>query len=312
MKKNLIFMVILVLTVSLFLCCKNAGPKGMKKGDTTDDIETIFAVNITKAVKGEINDYLDLNGDIKTKTEVDVYPDTIGKLTRISVNIGDRVNKDQEIAFVDPSRPGMTFALSPVKSPISGTITAIAGQIGSTVSQQLSIIKVGVLSDIQIVCFVSERYISKMKLGLDTILTIEAYPELQFYGKVTELSPVVDPQTRMMEVRVLLNQKNEKIMPGMFAKIKIVTEKKNNIVKIPAECIVQRYGDKLVFVVGEEERVEKRVIKTGIQIDNKVEVVSGLNHGESVVISGQTLLEDKTKVKIINVIDSLPVRDNIN
>jgi len=313
MKIKLFFLLTTILIAILnFQGCKKPVTKPQMKGDATADAEIIFAVNVTNSVKGEIKNYLDLNGDVKAKTEVDVYPDAMGILVGLNISIGTYVSKNQEIGYVDPSKPGMIYSLSPIKSPISGTVTSIPGQLGSTVSPQLSVAKVGVLTDINIVAYVPEKYISKIKLGLLSHITFEAYPGAIFKGKIQELSPVVDPQTRMMEVRISLVQKDARIKPGMFAKIKIITESKDKIVKIPSECVVKRYGESFVFIVKEDGVVEKRKVVQGIQIDNKVEIVEGLESDEKVVIRGQTLLEDKSKVKIIEVVNPLNIIDNID
>jgi multidrug efflux pump subunit AcrA (membrane-fusion protein) len=311
--KNKLFLLLTTILIAIlnFQGCKKSVTKSPMKGDATADAEIVFAVNVTNSVEGEIKNYFDLNGDVKAKTEVDVYPDVMGKLVGLNISIGTYVSKNQEIGYVDPSKPGMTYSLSPIKSTISGTVTSITGQLGATVSPQLSVAKVGVLTDINIVAYVSEKYISKIKLGLLSHITFEAYPGVIFKGKIQELSPVVDPQTRMMEVRISFVQ-DARIKPGMFAKIKIITESKDKIVKIPLECVVKRYGESFVFVVKEDNTVEKRKVVQGIQIDNKVEITEGLAPGEKVVVRGQTLLEDKSKVKIIEVVNPLTIIDNID
>jgi multidrug efflux pump subunit AcrA (membrane-fusion protein) len=302
---------LLILGVFLILNCKKPiQDKKRPNIKSLDNVETIFAVSTTKSVKGEINNYLELNGEIKTRVEVDVYPDTMGKLARLYVAIGNYVQKGDIIAEIDPSRPGMTYELSPVKATISGTITSLPFQIGSTVTQQTSIAKIGDLSDIKIISYVSEKYISKIKNGLNVIIKVEAYPDVSFKGIVSEISPVVDPQTRMLEIKSRLIERDLRLKPGMFAKLKVIIEKKDNIVKIPEECVVKRYGEDFVFVV-KGDRVEKRKIKIGIRIDNKLEIVDGLLPNEEIVFRGQTLLEDNTRIKIVDTVQPLSSKDGI-
>jgi len=301
---------------------QNSGFNPFKKKDassdakmfkSTDNVETIFAVNTTKAVKGEINDYIELNGDVQAKTKVDVYPDVMGKLTGIYVKVGQYVNKDDVVAEVDPSKAGMNYSLSPVKAPISGTVVEVPRRVGATVTQQIPLIKIGVLNQIEIVSFISEKFISKIKYGLPVLLKFEAYPDITFKGYVSELSPVVDPQSRMMEISISLNERDSRIKSGMFAKLKIITENKNSIVKIPVEALVKRYGENFVFVTKENGlKVEKRKVTLGIQIDNKVEIASGLKADEEIVIRGQTLLDDNTKIKIIETISPISSKDSID
>jgi len=91
----------------------------------------------------------------------------------------------------------------------------------------------------------------------------------------------------------------------MFAKVKIITERKNNIVKIPAAAVIRRFGEEYVYVVEKDQSnpdfniVKKRVIVPGILIDGVLEVQSGLAQDEEIVIRGQTLLDEGSRVNII-------------
>ena len=102
----------------------------------------------------------------------------------------------------------------------------------------------------------------------------------------------------------------------MFAEIKIITEQKDNIVKIPVDCLIKRYGAYYVFVVHKDKEnnqayVEQRKINYGIQIEDKVEITEGLKPGEEIVLKGQSLLEDNSKIKIIKTSQPLTKEDII-
>ena len=87
--------------------------------------EVIYAVNASRVVESNLDDYLQFGGDVSAKSSIDIIPDTSGKLARLLVEVGDVVKKDQIVAEVDPSRPGMTYSFSPVKAPVSGTVTSL-------------------------------------------------------------------------------------------------------------------------------------------------------------------------------------------
>ncbi len=269
-----------------------------------EEEESVFAVNTTKAQSGVMENYIEVNGDVVTRTSVETYPDNAGKLSKLNVDLGDRVRKDQEIAEVDPSRPGSQFEPSPVKAPISGTIIELPAQVGSTVSSQMSIAQISKMDDLQIRTAVAERFIGSMKLGLRAVISTEAFPEREYEGRVSKLSPVVDPQSRMMEVKIDLPGSSEGLKVGMFVEVKLITERKENALQIPVECVTDRSEDTYVFVVDDSSTetgtVSRRRITTGIQVDGQVEVLEGLEEGEEVVTEGQTLLEDGAKVRIIS------------
>ncbi|WP_321990790.1 efflux RND transporter periplasmic adaptor subunit [Marispirochaeta aestuarii] len=301
---ELIALIILLLLAS----CQGKGPGAQ---GAAEEEETLFAVNVTKAVQGQLYDYLEVNGDIVAQSSVDIYADTSGKLFRLNVAVGDYVYKDQVIAEVDPSRPGQTFATSPVKSPITGTITRVPSDIGASISTAVPVATVSKVDSLEIKTGVAERYIARVRKGQEALVELEAYPQQWFRAFVSEVSPVVDPVTRTLAVTLAFREQDRRIKAGMFAKAKIIVENRQNVIKIPAECMIQRQGGNTVFVVTGESRVEARRIVPGILIDQKLEVVEGLRAGETVVIRGQTLLEDQAKVRIIDEIPGLEEADSI-
>jgi len=98
----------------------------------------------------------------------------------------------------------------------------------------------------------------------------------------------------------------------MFPEIQLITQSKENTVKIPQEAVIRRFGETFVFVVKETQeeeemitRAEKRLVVPGITIDDKVEILSGLEAQEKVVVRGQSLLEDAAPVRIILTLEPL-------
>lgn len=269
------------------------------------NVDTVFAVNVTPAVRGEINDYIEVNGDVQTTASVDVYSDAAGDIARLYVGIGQYVRAGQVIAEVDPSRPGQNFVLSPVTAPIAGTITRLPVRVGSKVNQSAPIAEVSRTTELEIVVQIAERFISKVEEGLPAVVQLDAFPERQFEAVVTKLNPVVDPLTRTLEVKLSFNGEAEVVRPGMYAEVRIITEQKENIVKVPADVMIRRFGDEFVFVVEDDRVARRRIVNPGIEIDNILEITDGLAEGELVVYQGQNLLEDGSIVRVIDTVTPL-------
>ncbi|MDR0597751.1 MAG: efflux RND transporter periplasmic adaptor subunit, partial [Treponema sp.] len=191
----------------------------------------MFAVNTTLAVQGQILDYLALSGDIVSGTSVDAYSDAAGKITRVYVAAGDRVSRNDPVAAVDPSRPGMDYQVNIVRAPIAGTIIALPAQVGMTISQSVPVARIAGGNALEIRLYVAERFISKVALGQACQISLDAWPGEFFRGSVTEISPVVDAASRTMEVRVNVDNPGSKLKAGMFAKVRVITNARNNIVK---------------------------------------------------------------------------------
>ena len=264
----------------------------------------VFAVNTTAAVQGQIQDYIALSGDIVAGSTVDTYSEAAGKITRVYVSVGQWVNRGAAIAAVDPSRPGMTYRASIATAPISGTVVALPAQVGMTITQAVPLARISGGGALEIRLYVAERFISKMAMNLPCEISLDAWPGEVFQGSVSEVAPTVDPASRTMEVRINVNNAGSKLKAGMFAKVRIITERKENIVKIPSSALINRFGEQYVFTVDRANPAgtvaRKKVIVPGILIDGTLEVQQGLSPNDEVIIRGQTLLEDGARVNIID------------
>ena len=296
-------LILFIATILIFTGCtkpaqqnQNATQMGMDKKPA----ETVFAVNAFLSYKGDLNGYLEFGGDVSAVSSVDVLPDTNGKLSKIYVSVGDVVKKDQVLAEVDASRPGMTYSASPVKAPVSGTITSFATSVGNMVAASMTIGRISSTDKLEIKTSVPERFISKIKLNQKATLTFDAYPGETFYAKVTKISPVLDTSTRTMGVTLVLDPPDSKIKIGMYARIKLITDHKSNAIIIPASCLVTRSQEQCVFVVNPDNTVTLKKVTVGIKVDDMVEILHGLEGNEKVVTKGQTLLNNGTKVNVVS------------
>jgi len=301
MKANKIYSVILLLISALSVL---SGCKDNKKGAMDKPREVpVFAVNTTLAVKGQIQDYITFSGDIVAGSTIDVYPEAVGKVTDIFVSVGQRVSRGAQIASVDPSRPGMTFRQNIATAPIGGTIVMIPAQVGMTVTQAVPLARIAGGGALEIKLSIAERFISRMAMNQPCEITLDAWPGEIFRGSISEISPTVDMASRTMEIRVNVRDNSSKLKAGMFAKVRVITERKDNIVKIPAAAVINRFGEQFVYVIAKDDQdndiVRKRIIEPGILIDNVLEIQKGLEPSDEIVIRGQTLLDDGSRVNII-------------
>ncbi|MCL2270106.1 MAG: efflux RND transporter periplasmic adaptor subunit [Treponema sp.] len=301
--------VILLLLTGLFLsgCDRIKEVYGNKEnGGPLGILETpVFAVNTMYAVQGPIQDYIALSGDIVAGSTVDVlYSDAaVARVAQVYVTVGQRVNRGDRVAALDQSRPGMDYQLGIATAPISGTVAAVPARVGMTISPAVPLARITGGGALEIRLYVAERFISKMAMNLPCEITLDAWPGDVFMGSISEISPTVDPASRTMEVRVNVRDSGSRLKPGMFAKIKVITERKNSIVKIPAASVINRFGERYVFVVDnynpDNPVAHKRPIVQGILIDGVLEVSDGLVAGEEIVIRGMSLLEDGSRVNVI-------------
>jgi len=265
---------------------------------TAVEEEVTTAVIVAEAVRGPIANLFQTNGEIVSFSSVDTYADVKGILARLYVELGDYVRINQVIAEVDPSQPGLTYALSPVKARVSGTITSLPLNQGDAVTPQISIATIGDLSRLQVLTAIPERYISRVQIGLSSDIYLQAWPGYVIPAAVGEISPVVDPASRTMRIKLDIPRNEPRAQAGMYAEVILTIEEKEDVVKIPTDAVLRRFGETFVFVV-EDDVAEKRSVVLGISHSGIVEVVEGVEAGEKIVIKGQNALEDATKVRVL-------------
>lgn len=281
----------------------------------TQEAEASFAVNTYMITKEKLDDYLEFGGDVVASSVVNVMPDTGGKISKIKVAVGDFVKKDQILAYIDPSRPGMTYSENPVKAPVSGTVTSFPLSIGATAGPASPVGQISSTEKLEIQMNVAERFISRIKNGQSATVTFDAYPGDRFSARVFEISPVLDTSTRTLKVKLRLDPPDDKIKSGMYARIKLVTEELSNAIVIPYDALVSRDDKMYAFTVARTETDEKNTtdeqngipavahlteVKQGIHVDDKIEITEGLSAGQEIVVRGQTLLNDGSKINIMN------------
>ncbi|MDR0706371.1 MAG: efflux RND transporter periplasmic adaptor subunit [Treponema sp.] len=278
------------------------GSGGGPGGRQTQYRNTVFAVRTATAERRTLQAYIEVNGNIVSEKQVAVVPDAAGKLVSMKVRLGSLVRKGALVAEVDPSRPGIDYSLSPVYAPISGTVVSNPLAIGSTVSTATTLLTLAAAGSTEIEAAIPEREVGQLRAGLRAEVFLEAFPGEVFAAEVIRLSPVLDPVSRTKRIVMRFIREDPRINPGMFARIKLNTRAYPQVVSVPEDAIVENRGTTAVYVVSAgaaETTVSMREIEAGVSVDGEVEIKSGLDSGEAVVIQGQQFLTDGAAVRVI-------------
>jgi RND family efflux transporter MFP subunit len=258
------------------------------------------AVRVSEVASGTISNSVVINGDVLVSTQVSIFPSMAGKLTRLNYRVGDWVNRGQIVGEVDPSRPGEEYEPSPIVSTIGGTVLSVPATQGDTVGLSTVVYVVGDLTNLVVETFVPERYSNIVRRGLGALVSLEALPGEIFPATVQELSPVLDPASRTLRIRLRFNQRDSRIRAGMFATVSLATNTHQDVPVIPRDAVINTYGSWIVFVVDESDAARRRTITLGLENENFVEVESGLELGDRVVSVGQNFLSDGDPVRVVD------------
>ena len=145
---------------------------------------------------------------------------------------------------------------------------------------------------------VPENFVGILKNGLDAEIKSDAFDKI-FYGSVESVSSRVDPSTRSILARVVVNNKDYELIPGQLLTVKVIYNKKETL-GISERAITIQGDSSFVYVVQEGDTVAKRDIKIGQRNFGLVSVIEGLNENEKIVSEGISKVRDKAKIKIIN------------
>jgi len=143
-----------------------------------------------------------------------------------------------------------------------------------------------------------EKYINDIQTGQDVKITNYAIPEDTLRGEITQLSPAINPQTRTFQGSIEINNPELKLRPGMFVKADIITNRADSVIVIPKDIILSRQRGMTVFIVNRGVANE-RIINTGLENNEEVEVIRGLSTNERIVTDGFETLSHNAKVKIL-------------
>ncbi len=185
-------------------------------------------------------------------------------------------------------------------SPISGVITARNYDEGDMYAMAQPLFVVQNITPVKMLINISESNYSKVKKGMEVELAADAFPGETFKGKVNLVYPTIDPRSHTFPVEIIVDNKDEKLRPGMFTRVTI-NYGTNYRVVVPDSAVLKQVGadDKYVYVLNDDNTVTYTPVKVGIRMGDRYEIISGLNDGDIIVTSGQTRLKNNIKVDIV-------------
>ncbi len=255
-----------------------------EKKSTSEDVK---AVNVEIVKPQSISKKIRVSGTIKGYPDVFVYPDLPGKVLRINVQDGQFVSKNQVLALVDRSAPGLDVKPLTVEAPTSGYVQVLTKDEGYPVSPQTPMFRIVGKREITVIFDVPEIFAGNIKRG--TMIFVEGKP-----GKVIRFSPALDPRTRTLKVEGKIDGN---FIPGQSVTVEVEVQREDSTVVLPVSAFV---GDAELYVfVLKGNRVKRVPVKIGIKTSEGYQVLEGLNFGDTVVVFGANTLKDGSEVRVI-------------
>lgn len=185
-----------------------------------------------------------------------------------------------------------------IRTPIGGVVAERLIKVGNMIVPNEAVFHVTGLNPLIAVLHVPEGQLQRLRRGLAAQLTVDAVEEEVFTGRIKRMSPVVDPETGTVKVTIETRDESGFLRPGMFARIKVIYDVHEGIVKAPKDALIAEDRAAAVFVVRDSLAV-RRNVTIGYTNTTHVEIVEGLAVGDTVVTTGKGSLKDSTGVEIV-------------
>jgi membrane fusion protein, copper/silver efflux system len=225
-------------------------------------------------------------------TSPDAESDTLVNASRRRLALWDLPEKTiDQIAQTRQSTKTITFY-----SPASGVITKKDVVQGMKLDAGAMPYEIVDLSTVWVQADVYESELRFVKVGMPATLMLNAYPNREFKGKAVFIDPMLDPMTRTVKVRLTFPNPTKELKPEMFGEV-VLKGVPHDGVTVPIDAVIDSGTTHVVFVAVGNGKFRPRMVRLGDTDDTQVEIVSGLNAGESVVTRANFLVDSESRLR---------------
>lgn len=192
-----------------------------------------------------------------------------------------------------------------IRAPFDGIAGFRNVSLGDYVRTGDSLMNLEQTSTLKATFQVPETYFTAIKEGTPVDLRVDAYPNEVFKGQIYAINPAIDRQTRSIAIRARIDNSDMRLRPGMFVRVSIPVDQAQTTLLLPETALVPQADKMIAFRVtgeGENAKAERIEVKMGQRNNGLVEVTSGLNEGDMIVVTGQMRVQDGSPVNVVNTV----------
>ena len=265
----------------------------------------IASVNVEvgdKVRKGQLLARMDDVNLAKTRMQYVNDSTELGRLTEL-YKIGAISQADYDMAKLSLNVTKKTYENlaenTYLRSPINGVVTARNYDKGDMYSMAQPIFVVEQITPVKMLVNVSESLFTQVHKGMEFDITVDAYPNETFKGTVNLLYPTVNATTHTFPVEVICENKDQRLRPGMFARV-TATFGTNHHVVVPDVAVVKQQGsgEHFIYVLNADNTVTYTKVELGRRLGSRYEILSGINEGDRIITEGQVRLKNGVSVTV--------------
>jgi multidrug efflux pump subunit AcrA (membrane-fusion protein) len=181
----------------------------------------------------------------------------------------------------------------PILAPASGLVFERKASVGSVVTSGEELFAITDTSSLWMIAAANESDLSRLTAGQQVHIQVRAYPRMAFSGRILKLGEKLDPDTRTLQIRILVPNPQGRLKPEMYATASLEGSGRHSALFVPEEAVQQINGFPVVFVRRTRDEFEARPVKTGPDVEGATEILKGLHEGDTVVVKGSFLLKSQ-------------------
>ena len=255
-----------------------------------------------KVRKGQLLATMDDVNLAKTRMQYVNDSTELARLTEL-YNIGAVAQADYDMAKLALNITKKTYynlaENTYLRSPINGVVTARNYDKGDMYSMAQPIFVVEQIQPVKMLVNISESLFTQVHKGMEFDISVDAYPDEVFKGTVNLLYPTINSATHTFPVEVVCQNADERLRPGMFARVTATFGTNHNVV-VPDVAVVKQQGsgEHFIYVLNADNTVTYTKVELGRRLGNRYEILSGINEGDIIVTEGQARLKNGTAVTV--------------
>ena len=213
----------------------------------------------------------------------------------VSASMFDGLTYDVDALLANYEIRKLNYDYSTIRAPIAGIISSRDVKLGQNVEANAKLFHITDTSELIAYLQIPQSELAKFSAGHTAILQVASMPGVDFAAIIVRISPTINISNGTFRATAFVDNRAHDLAPGMFARFSIAYEKHHDALIVPAEAIVEEDNQTSIYVVTDGEAI-RRIVATGIESDNRVEILDGLADDEQIIIVGHTGLRDGSKV----------------